>query len=127
MCSEHKYLTFIRTVSSKCRLIILIGSFLFSSRAMDANPKLDRWSLSEEMHTSVMRGENLELILHKPHIFDRMSDTSATGTTTALHMARVRQPVGEQCEPSDNKNGLDKEDLSHLVPLSQVPPCDHGS
>lgn len=74
-----------------------------------------------------MREENLDLVLHKSLIFDLMADTFASGATTALHMARVRQPVGEQCEPRDNESGLDKEDLSHLVPLSQVPPCDRGS
>lgn len=31
------------------------------------------------------------------------------------------------CEPGDSEHGLDEEDLSHLVPLGQVPPCDHGS
>lgn len=91
----------------------------------DANAKLK--SLTEEMHACVMRGENLDLILHKSHMFDLMSDTFASEATAALHMARVRQPVGEQSEPSDNESGLDKEDLSHLVPLGQVPPCDLGS
>lgn len=103
MCSEHKYFTFIRTASK------------------------DTWSLTKEKHACVMRGENLDLILHKSHIFDLMSDTFASGTTTALHMARVGQPVGEQCETSDNESGLGREDLSHLVPLGQVPPCGHGS